>query len=136
MGSTGAQRIQLQPIAYNKNWAFQIDDQTDINDLVKNPIPFVGVGEDMRLAMLFEDGTTQSNYIADTVIDINKLETIQPFVLRSGINNYQAYDDSVRPYVIEYKGKYYLWDGNHRVAKAKLEGQKKINVDISVRKDK
>lgn len=90
----------------------------------------------MRLAMLFEDGTIQSNYIADTVIDINKLESIQSFVLRSGINNYQAYDNSTRPYVIEYKGKYYLWDGNHRVAKAKLEGQKKINVDISVRKDK
>lgn len=132
MGSTGS-GTQLQSIQYNPQWAYQIDNNTDTNDLAKNPIPFVGVGEDMRLAQLFEDGTTQTEYKSNVDIDISKLQTLQPFVLKSGVQNYQSWDNSERPYVVQYEGKYYVIDGNHRAAIAKLGNEKQIKVDISVR---
>lgn len=125
--------VTLEHIDVNPNWAYQPDDQTDLKDMVKNPIPFVGVGKDMELANLFYgDGTTiQTQYLSDTTIDISKLQTLQPFVLKSGVTNYKSWDNSARPYVVEFEGKYYLLDGNHRVATAKLKGQKTIKVDIS-----
>lgn len=134
----GGQRAQkktpkLEHIAVNPKWAYQPDEQTNINDLVKNPIPFVGVGKDTELAELFYgDGTTrQSEYISNTSVNIADLQTLQPFVLESGVLNYKSWDSTERPYVVEFEGKYYLLDGNHRVAKAKLDGKKTINVDIS-----
>ena len=125
----------LQKIDVNDKWAYQPDDHTDLNDLRKNPIPYVGVGEDFKIGLQTEDAI-QKSYKSDVDIDISKLKTFQPFVLASGIDNYKSWDGSDRPYVIEYKGGFYLLDGNHRVAKAKLQGKKKIKVDISVRVDR
>ena len=125
----------LQKIAVNDKWAYQPDDYTDLNDLRKNPIPYVGVGEDFKIGLQTEDAI-QKSYKSDVDIDISKLKTFQPFVLASGIDDYKSWDGSDRPYVIEYKGGFYLLDGNHRVAKAKLQGKKKIKVDISVRVDR
>ena len=125
----------LQKIDVNDKWAYQPDDYTDLNDLRKNPIPYVGVGEDFKIGLQTEDAI-QASYKSDVDIDISKLKTFQPFVLASGIDNYKSWDGSDRPYVIEYKGGFYLLDGNHRVAKAKLQGKKKIKVDISVRVDR
>ena len=125
----------LQKIDVNDKWAYQPDDYTDLNDLRKNPIPYIGVGEDFKIGLQTEDAI-QKSYKSDVDIDISKLKTFQPFVLASGIDNYKSWDGSDRPYVIEYKGGFYLLDGNHRVAKAKLQGKKKIKVDISVRVDR
>ena len=134
--SSGGIASRLKPIQANPNWAYQPDDQTDLRDMKKNPIPFVGVGEDMRLAELFEDGTRQTAYESDTPVNISELKTLQPFVLGSGITDYKSWDGSTRPYVVEYEGQKYVIDGNHRIARAKLEGQKTINVDVSYRIDK
>lgn len=133
-GGTGGGK--LQAIAVNPSWAYQPDDATDPNDIVKNPIPFVGEGEDWRIGELLEDGTIQSGYIADYTIDISKVKTLQPFVLRSGIQNYQRFDNNDKPYVAELNGEYYLLDGNHRMAIAKLNGAKTMNVILSRRKEK
>lgn len=127
---------KLEPIDVNPNWVYQPDEQTDLKDMVKNPIPFVGVGKDMELDIKFEEDTIQSKYQSSVDIEISKLQTLQPFVLKSGITNYQRFDYTDKPYVIEYKNKFYLLDGNHRVAKAKLDGKKTITVDISIRKDR
>lgn len=97
----------------------------------KNPIPFVGTGEDARLGGLFEEQTIQTKYESAVAVKINDLLTLQPFVLQSGIDNYTPFDSSERPYVIEFEGKLYLIDGNHRVARAKLDGKKEFVVDIS-----
>lgn len=129
-GGIGA---KLQPIAVNPDWAYQPDDATDLNDIVKNPIPFVGNGEDWRLGELIEDHTRQPSQDPDYEIDISKVKTLQPFVLRSGITNYQRYDGNDKPYVVEFEGNFYLLDGNHRMAKAKLEGKKTMNVFLSRR---
>ena len=125
----------LQKIDVNDKWAYQPDDYTDLNDLRENPIPYVGVGEDFKIGLQTEDAI-QTSYKSDVDIDISKLKTFQPFVLASGIDDNKSWDGSDRPYVIEYKGGFYLLDGNHRVAKAKLQGKKKIKVDISVRVDR
>lgn len=124
----------LSKIDVNDEWAFQPDDDTDLNDLKQNPIPYVGVGKDFEIGNAVEDAVQQA-YKSNVEIDISKLKTFQPFVLASGIDDYKSWDGSDRPYVIEYKGGFYLLDGNHRVAKAKLQGKKKIKVDISVRVD-
>lgn len=128
---TGTASHSLTPISPNPDWLYQPDDETDISDMRKNPIPFVGVGEDARLGNIFENETIQPKYESNTEVEISKLKTLQPFVLQSGIDNYKPFDGSERPYVIEFEGKYYLIDGNHRVAKAKLDGKKTVQVDIS-----
>ena len=126
-----ARSAELEAIAVNPDWLYQPDEMTDLNDLRKNPIPFVGVGEDARLGELFENHTIQPKYESAVEVKIADLLTLQPFVLQSGIDNYTPFDSSERPYVVEFKGKLYLIDGNHRVAKAKLDGKKTVVVDIS-----
>jgi hypothetical protein len=135
-GSSGISAGGLQKISPDSRWAYQPDDMTDISDMRKNPIPFVGVGKDMELAETFENDTIQTAYKSNTSVKISELETLQPFVLESGIKNYQSWDSSERPYVIQYNGQKYLIDGNHRVAQAKLRGDKTISVDISVQEKK
>lgn len=124
---------ELQPIAYNENWLYQPDEQTDLSDMRKNPIPFVGVGNDSKLGYEIEEETIQPSYESNVSIDVSKLKTLQPFVLQSGIDNPKRWDDTERPYVVEYNNNYYLMDGNHRAAKAKLNGDKTIQVDVSHR---
>lgn len=123
----------LQRIAVNPDWAYQPDEDTDLNDIVKNPIPFVGNGNDWKIGNILENETRQISYDGNYDIDISKIQTLQPFVLQSGITNYQSFDGSDKPYVCELNGKFYLLDGNHRVAKAKLDGKKTINVILSRR---
>ena len=127
---------RLEPIQYDERWAYQPDGETDLSDMVKNPIPFVGVGKDKELAELFEDHTKQVRYMSNTDVPVDGLQTLQPFVLRSGIENYQKWDDSERPYIVEFEGGRYVIDGNHRVAQAKLNGEKTVKADVSVRVNK
>ena len=129
-------KYNLQHISVNPNWAYQPDSETDLSDIVKNPIPYVGEGKDWEIGTVIENDTIQPQYYDSYDIEISKLKTFQPFVLESGIKNYQSYDNQSKPYVVEFEGSYYLMDGNHRVAKAKLDGKKTINVNLSVRKRK
>lgn len=124
----------LKPIKPNPKWAYQPDDETDLDDMVENPIPFVGVGKDMELAIKFDDETIQSGYVSNATVNISELQTLQPFVLRSGIENYQRWDETDKPYVVEFESKYYVLDGNHRIAQAMLNGEKTVTVDLSKRK--
>ena len=135
MGGRGAKSgsLRLHKIEYDPDWLYQPDDKTDLADMVKNPIPFVGVGEDKRLGYEIEDETIQTNFYEDVLFPVDKLETLQPFVLQSGITNYQRYDETDRPYVVRYQDHFYLLDGNHRAAIAKLKGQKYIAVNLSER---
>ena len=126
-----ARSAELEAIAVNPDWLYQPDEMTDLNDLRKNPIPFVGVGEDARLGDLFENHTIQPKYESAVEVKTADLLTLQPFVLQSGIDNYIPFDGSERPYVVEFEGKLYPIDGNHRVAKAKLDGKKTVVVDVS-----
>ena len=125
---------RLPKIQVDDRWAYQPDDTTDLNDLRKNPIPYVGIENEYDIGNALENETVQQKYVSDYEIPISKLETLQPFVLASGIDNYKSWDDTERPYVAEYKGRYFLLDGNHRTAIAKLQGKKTIKVDLSIRK--
>lgn len=133
--ASGKLSAVLPNINNNPDWAYQPDDKTDLTDLKQNPIPYVGIGKDFEIGTAVEDAR-QKEYKSNVDIDISKLETFQPFVLGSGIDDYKHWDNTERPYVVEYKNHFYLLDGNHRVAKAKLEGKKTIKVDLSVRIDK
>lgn len=124
---------KLQKFTVNPDAAYQPDDGTNPEDIVKNPIPFVGDGKDWEIGEEIEENAIQTKYYDSFEIDINKVQSLQSFVLRSGLENYQRWDDQDKPYVVEYEGKYYLLDGNHRMAKAKLDGKKTINVNLSVR---
>jgi hypothetical protein len=128
---------KLSKIEIDDRWAFHpnnSDIEIDVNDLRENPIKFVGVGKDYEIGEMLEENTKQVEWKSKTEIPISKLETLQPFVLASGIDDYKRYDETERPYVVELEGHYYLIDGNHRVAKAKLQGDETITVDLSVRK--
>lgn len=129
--ATNTTGSKLKFIKNDPEWLYQPDNETDLEDMRKNPIPFVGKGEDIKLGNIFENQTIQPSYESNVEIEISKLKTLQPFVLQSGIDNYKSFDNSERPYVIEFNNNYYLIDGNHRVAKAKLDGLKKVKVDIS-----
>lgn len=128
---------EVTPIKVNPNWAFQPDENTDLSDIVKNPIPFVGDGKDWEIGNLIEgDSVIQSDYKSNYEIDISKVKSLQAFVLKSGIENYKRFDDTDKPYVVEFEGNYYLMDGNHRMAKAKLDGKKTMDVMLSIRRRK
>ena len=127
--------VTLQKIRKNSKWLYQPDAKTDLSDLRENPIPFVGIGEDARLNELFEEDTYQTEYRYGETVKIEDLKTLQPFVLQSGIDDYQRWDHTVIPYVIEFQGQKYLIDGNHRVVKAMMEGKKTVLADVSVRQD-
>ncbi len=131
--NTGA--VKLQKIRKNSKWLYQPDAQTDLSDLRENPIPFVGIGEDARLNEFFEEDTYQTEYRYGETVNIADLKTLQPFVLQSGIDDYQRWDHTEIPYVIEFQGQKYLIDGNHRVVKAMMEGKKTVLADVSVRQD-
>lgn len=132
-GNRGGKRKQykLEHISVNPNWSYQPDDETDLSDMVKNPIPFVGVGEDERLDDIIWLHSSRVEEKQDYKIEISKLQTLQPFVLKTGIVNYKSWDGSESPFVVELEGKFYLMDGNHRVAKAKLDGKKYVTVTLS-----
>lgn len=133
MGSVGT----FNTFKVDSQNAYQPDNNTDLSDIMKNPIPFVGKGNDWKIGEQIEsDNVIQDEYKSNTPIEISKLKTLQSFVLKSGVQNYKRYDEQERPYVVQYKGNYYLIDGNHRAAIAKLNGDKTINVDLSIRKDK
>lgn len=51
----------LRKINYNPKWLYQPDDETDISDLAKNPIPYVGIGEDEKIGRIIEDGQYKKN---------------------------------------------------------------------------
>ena len=125
----------LQPIAIDNRWYFNpnnADFEIDPQDVVRNPIRFVGVPRDTELAELFEGyGTVQDEYRYNVEVNINRLQTLQPFVLRSGVNNPS---DEGAPYAVLIDGNYYLVDGNHRVARALLRGDRTVRLDVSVRR--
>lgn len=125
----------LEPIENNPKWAYQPDGKTDLKDMVKNPIPFVGDGNDWKIGEQIENAI-QPDYKSNVPIDISTLKTLQPFVLKSGLENYKRFDVTERPYIVNYEGQNYVIDGNHRIAIAKLKGDKTINVDVSFRKAK
>lgn len=131
--SAPAKNETLQRIEVNPNWAYQPDANTDPYDIVKNPIPFVGNGKDWEIGETLENETKQTKYDGDYEIEIDKVKTLQPFVLQSGIDDYKRFDFNEKPYVVEFEGNYYLLDGNHRMARAKLKRQKTMNVTLSVR---
>lgn len=135
--STEKASNKLNKISVDERWAYnpknsEID--IDTNDLRENPIKFVGVGKDYEIGEILEEHTKQIEYKSNYEMPISKLETLQPFVLASGVDNYKRWDETEKPYVIELEGHYYLIDGNHRTAIAKLKGNKTITVDLSVRK--
>ena len=128
--------MQLQPIRVDARWYFHPDNadfKVDLDDLAKNPIPFVGIGPDRKIGELIDGyGTVQDEYRYDVEVNISSLQTLQPFVLRSGMTGDVV--DEGAPYVVLLDGKYYLVDGNHRVARAKVAGQKTVRADVSVLK--
>jgi hypothetical protein len=62
-------------------------------------------------------------------VSINKINIVQRFVFEKPlVKALKANNNKV--VLLKYKGQYYLNDGNHRVAAAKLKGEKSINAVI------
>lgn len=72
-------------------------------------------------------------------VPMNKIEGLQDYVdlnyLRSLINqntpvNAKGYTGTGEAILVKYKNKYWVMDGNHRVAAAKLRGKKEIRTRV------
>ena len=50
-GGKDSGSVKLRKIRNNSKWLYQPDPQTDLSDLRKNPIPFVGIGEDAQYTL-------------------------------------------------------------------------------------
>lgn len=121
----------LPVIDVNDDWVFNpnnADFYINPNDIVENPIKFVGIGNDAILMDKLDNGVIRTSYENDVEVKIADLQTLQPFVLKSGLLKNTG--DGEQPYVYEYKGNLYLIDGNHRVAREKLQGKKKVKVIV------
>ena len=138
-GGGGSLIDKLQRVAINEDWLYQPEPGQE-RDMRKNPIPFVGVGKDMELdEKLDYNFSTKVVSTQDNVeVNISSLKTLQPMVDVNGVK--RALDGKAgmgNPVkVVEYHGQYYLMDGNHRAAAAKLRGQKTIRAKVIRRVDK
>ena len=130
----------LPTIQVDEDWLYQPDFEHDLSDIKKNYVPFVGVGEDMRLEELLEYdiSTKVVSTVDDVEVEISKLKTVQPFVTQTGVDralrDQAGMGNPVR--VVQYKGQMYLMDGNHRVNAAIVNGRKTIKARIITRVDK
>ena len=89
----------LQPIAINPDWAYQPDENTDLNDVVKNPIPFVGDGEDWRIGNLLENETIQTSYDGNADIDVDKIQIFKMSLWEAWVDDW-IYDYCINNNVV------------------------------------
>ena len=73
--ATNPGTLKLQKIRTNSKWLYQPGADADLTDLRKNPIPFVGVGEDARLREAFEYETVEVDSRFDKKLKNDKLKT-------------------------------------------------------------
>lgn len=136
-GMSGGDR--LPTVRVNENWLYQPEPFTPDSDIKKNPIPFVGIGNDADLdaKLNYNYSTRVTNTRRDVEVNVDDLKTLQPFVTQSGVDRQlrgEGSRNSVK--VVQYKGQMYVTDGNHRAAIAKMRGDKTIRVTLETRVDK
>lgn len=96
----------------------------------KNPITYVGNSVARKIQDKVDDLIDRNvlDYmpISEEVINLTELKTLQPFIVESGLDS--NHEDSNEPFCIRYGGQLYLINGNHRVAKALLDGKTTYNL--------
>lgn len=118
---------ELQPIEVDKHWMYlPLDD----SEVFANPITYAGDNRVKQVvaALYGWDYDVVSENIES--IDLNDLQSVQAFVTEDGlVNSRQSTKDSI-PYAVRFEGNIYLMDGNHRVAKAFLDGANQYRMKV------
>lgn len=107
----------LQPIEYDRKWTYKpLDDSI----IYANPITFAG--NELTEEVLHAVYSFYYDVVEDKIENVNlrELKSVQAFVTDRGLNNCSDSNEDV--YAVRYEGQLYLMNGNHRVAKAKLNG--------------
>ena len=96
----------------------------------ENPISYVGNTKARKLGNkfngLFDNHILDCMPVSKEVINISELKTLQPFLVEDGLGSNHEYSND--PFCIRYGGQLYLINGNHRVAKALLDGKTTYNL--------
>ena len=77
----------------------------------------------------------------DQIVPFNKIVPTQPYVYKTVLDRYLSgakrteYTDLGVPYFIFYKGKYYLFEGHHRIVSDHLAGKPIKGVVLYMNKD-
>lgn len=96
---------------------------------LENPIPYVG--KEISRDIILNQDRWYDNEIGVKNIEISKIETVQPIVMKSTLLSKINGDGDTKDIpVILYKGRYLLFDGNHTVAIKKLRGDKSVKVRL------
>lgn len=114
-------RYTLQQISSQSSWEYQPFSKDAI--IYKNPIPYAG--DDIVSKVLDAYYGFRYECIAEDmeIVDLDTLQSIQAFVTEDGLNS-AAYE-SKDVYAIRLNDQLYLMNGNHRVASAYLQGERK-----------
>lgn len=125
MGSVGTSR-QLKSISTNPNWYYK---PRDDSKLYENPIPYMGNEETKDLIDHFY-GWEGYKHINEKIemVNLATLKSTQAFVTEQGLTSGDGEGKDVT--AVRYKDNIYLLDGNHRVARAWLRGNKTYRMRV------
>jgi hypothetical protein len=106
--------------------------EVDVNNII--PTPDEDDPDLQELGQILEDELdADEEDIEDKKVDLSKVFSEQDTLNSDIVEAYQSGEKKSddRPHAYEYKGKFYLTNGNHRVAAAMLNGEKSINLSVT-----
>lgn len=125
-GAYSSSSKSLTPIEVDQNWLYKPMDNSQI---FANPIEYVG----NDLAREIVNNTYSFDYeaVEEKIenVSLASLKSVQAFVTENGINSVHEGAKDVN--AVKFGNNIYLMDGNHRVAKAKLDGKKTYKMKVT-----
>ena len=117
----------LNPIEVDSKWMYKPFDSA--SQIYENPIEYAGD----ELAEEVVDAAHSFRYeaVAEDIedVDLDELKSVQAFVTKEGLRSSKESNKDV--WAVRYEGNLYLMDGNHRVARAKMKGDKYYKMLVS-----
>lgn len=117
----------LHPIQVDKHWIYLPRDNSEV---FENPITYAGdeVAREVVRALYGWDYDIVSEEIES--VDLDYLESVQAFVTKDGLLQSHTDSEDKKPYAVRLEDNLYLMDGNHRVARAFLNGVNKYRMKV------
>ena len=118
-------RTSLTPISVDQGWLYKPMDNSQI---FANPIKYVG--NDLAKDIVNNVYSFSYQAVEEKMENVNlsSLKSVQAFVTEQGLNSKREGVGNV--YAVKFGNNTYLMDGNHRVARAKLDGKKTYRMNV------
>ncbi len=126
-GKVGGSAPALIPTSIDHGWLYKPMDNSQI---FENPIDYVG--NDLAKEIINNVYGFRYQAVEEKMedVDLSSLKSVQAFVTEHGLNSIR--EGAGDAYAVKFGDNVYLMDGNHRVARAKLDGKKTYRMNVIV----